>query len=146
MKRDRRATPAYKRALLRLLLAFVTCFVASGYFASLTHMAFVAHTACAEHGKLVHVQGGAALLADGAGDTERAATSDAVVSDEHDHCAGGTVQPGDTRTIGAAASITLPEDPPPRAEAAPPPRVEARVPLPSPIPILLLSPKSSPPA
>src|SRR4051812_17014756 len=105
MKRDRKPRPAYQQGLLRFAIAFVTWFSGVGYLTSITHMAFVAHSACAEHGELVHVQSAApgAGMAQGSGAPARLGERTAVVSDEHDHCAAAATRPFEARAAHAAA-------------------------------------------
>lgn len=135
---------------MRSLFAFFASFVALGYLAAISHMAFVAHAVCAEHGELVHVEAAIGPSSDRAGDTSasapRALSVDVHPSDDHDHCVLGVAPPGEGSVErGAPRVVVLPPDPaetpPIEAPAWSPPPV---APAP-PISILLLSPKSSPP-
>lgn len=137
---------------MRALLAFFASFVAFGYLAAISHMAFVAHAICAEHGELVHVEPAVGSSPEPAGDgsasasAPRALSLDVHPSDDHDHCVLGVAPPGEAAVErGAPREIVVPPDPieTPALEApswTPPPVAPA-----PPISILLLSPKSSPP-
>lgn len=148
MSRRRPQIPAYKRGLLRFALGLVASFIAAGYFASIVHMALVAHTACAEHGRLVHVQDVApasGAVRHGA-PSPAASQSDALGSEEHDHCTLGTARPSDVRVAPASLAIVIHEDhPAPAAPAVAHPSCERAEPPPQ-IALLFLSPKVSPPA
>lgn len=147
--RSRSDVPAFRAGWLRFVLALCTSFVAAGYFAAVSHMAFVAHARCAEHGQLVHAGEGAHGPAEE--HAQRAATTsvidgDALSSDEHDHCVLGVAQPDQGR-VGQATFRLVPHDDPPVVAPLPAPRpARSLVPPAPPIAILLLSPKSSPPA
>ena len=172
MSRRRPSLPAIQRGLLRFALAFVAVFIAAGYLSSIAHMAFVAHAACAAHGKLVHVQLGAAVdpaHRDVDGDDPALASDvrssslpgeaprslrrdrssvhegDSIASDEHDHCVVGTARPGENVVARAALFVVIDEEPPPPvAPEAPHPSCERAEPPPQ-IALLHLSPKISPP-
>jgi hypothetical protein len=148
----RRRSPllrAFQRGLVRFALAFVAVFIGAGYLASIAHMAFVAHTACAEHGMLVHVQLGPladpAHVATDVPDPAKASDHPSIASDEHDHCVVGSARPGEGVVARAALSVVIDEAPPPPvAPVAPHPSCERAEPPPQ-IALLLLSPKISPP-
>jgi hypothetical protein len=145
MSRARADAPAFGRCFVRFALAFVSLFVAFGYFASLSHMALVAHTACAEHGKLVHVQAGRSVSAAPSADVTVTAP-DSVSSEEHEHCVIGIARTGEARVAAPAAGVSSHAEP---AVVVAPLAVLSLAPapatFPAPIEILLLSPKSSPP-
>lgn len=165
MSRPRRSSSALQRGLVRFAFAFVAIFIATGYLASIAHMAFVAHAACAEHGKLVHVRLGAEVdpahrhadlddLAP-AGDAragrpasrQRAAVSEgeSMAEGEHDHCVVGTARPGESVVARAPLAVWLDEAPPaPVTPEAPHPSCDRAEPPPQ-IALLDLSPKISPP-
>lgn len=168
MSRRRPSLPAFQRGLLRFALAFVAIFITAGYLASIAHMTFVAHAACAEHGELVHVRLGAPadpahrhaddLSGDASssprpGEATRSVRRDrstvsegeSIASDEHDHCVVGTARPGDNVVARAALFVVIDEEPPaPVAPEAPHPSCERAEPPPQ-IALLHLSPKISPP-
>lgn len=147
MRRRTPQMPAFQRGLLRFAFGLVTSFIAVGYFASLVHMAFVAHTACSEHGGLVHVQDAApthGAVRDGA-PTPFASRSDALTADEHDHCVLGMANPGEGRVTRTPLVILLHEDPVAASTpTSPHPSCERAEPPPQ-IALLFLSPKVSPP-
>jgi len=147
MRRRPQHHPAYSRGFVRFALGFVASLITAGYFASLVHMALVAHTACAEHGRLVHVQDAVPTSGAVRGHVpaSSASRSDALVSEEHDHCTLGTAQPSEARVAPAPLVVVLDEVPPP---VAAPVRVHPsceRVEPPPQIALLFLSPKVSPP-
>lgn len=139
-------TGAFRLRFVRFVLAFFSAFVALGYLAAISHMAFVAHAACAEHGKLVHVQEsrGPSALPPRQG-AATVTSSDAVGSDEHEHCVIGIARTGDARVDSAAASLVPHEAPATVAPLVVSARSPAEPRLGRPIAILFLSPKSSPP-
>lgn len=163
MRHTERPLPASQRVLVRSLIALLApriqrfavaalaAFFGVVHVAAISHMAFEAHARCVEHGEIVHVEAGRAdpgapeLAAAGA--SPHAIPSDAHAAEDHDHCALGLAPPGEGRVARGAPAIVLDADDPP----AFPPAVfvsqvrSAAVPAP-PIAILLLSPKSSPPA
>lgn len=108
-------------------------------------MAFVAHVLCAEHGQLVHADRASVITEEPSG-APSANGGNATSPDEHDHCLLGIAQPGEAHIASARCDV-LDGDRPgvtaPMPVRAPP---NARVPLKAPIALLLLSPKSSPPA
>ncbi len=164
MSRPRHSFSALQRRLARFALAFVAIFIAAGYLASIAHMALVAHAACAEHGKLVHVGLGAASdhehsdadLDDVAPATDAragrsarhgdaASEGESIAEGEHDHCVVGTARPGESVAARAPISVLLDEAPPaPVTPEAPHPSCD-RVEPPPQIALLDLSPKISPP-
>jgi hypothetical protein len=152
---SRAGGPAVRAGWLRFVLALCASFFAASYLAAISHMAFVAHAWCAEHGELVHPGDGhehAEHAAPG-DDASRADTGAPAVtqgeapwSDEHDHCALGAAQSGGVR-VGEAGHRVLWQGDPPSVAPLPAPRAASeRVLPPPPIALLLLSPKSSPPA
>ena len=119
---------------LGLALA-VVCF--GGQLSSIVHLALVRHATCLEHGEPIH--------ADGATPARRAGVDNAFEvaggspRHGHDHCpVSAATARGDLAAPSAAASIPAgpgPSEGPSRA-----------IPLVRPVPLLLLAPKSSPPA
>jgi len=146
MKRARKLGSAHEQGFLRFALAFVTWFAGLGYLASITHMAFVAHSACAEHGELVHVQSGAQHADPTEGSASRVSERDTVASDEHDHCAAAATKPAQARASQPPVSVAVLDSEPLKVEVVPLAGSAPRLALAPPIPLLLLSPKSSPPA
>lgn len=150
LPRSRRDAPAFRPGWLRFVLALCASFVAAGYFAAISHMTFVVHAWCAEHGSLVHADTDARDHAQVHG--ERPATTSltaggAPSSDEHEHCVLGLAQPGEGRVPQAGHRLVPHEDPPEPLDPVPAqPPARTPVPPPPPIALLLLSPKSSPPA
>lgn len=119
-----------------------------GHLAAITHMVFVAHARCADHGELVHVAASprAAAPDERSGAAAALASGDASASDEHDHCLLGAPRPSHAGVAEAAHCLVPHDDPQVAAPLASAPRARAQVPPPPPIALLLLSPKSSPPA
>lgn len=140
--------PAYRAAWLRFVLALCASFIAAGYVAAISHMSFVVHARCAEHGVLVHVDAGGHVLDMGAATSSASIDEGAGGSagDEHDHCMLGGAQAGEARVPEAGHRLLSHADPPAAAPVPAPRPARALVPPPPPIALLLLSPKSSPPA
>lgn len=150
MRRAQRNAPAFQRAFVRSLIAFFAAFLGFVHVAAISHMAFVAHARCAEHGDLVHVEAAPAAAARPAIEADhpspQAVPNDAHAAEDHDHCALGLAPPDEGRVARGAPAPVLDADPPAAPLAVLPSQARpASVSPAPPIAILLLSPKSSPP-
>jgi hypothetical protein len=123
-----------------VLLTAIACLLGQG--AGLAHLVLVRHATCVEHDALVHTSNGTPALA-----RPRAGAAGPVVasvpaeaSHEDDHClvAGCRRDLADPRAHAVGAVVVGFADPSPPASRPSPP--------PSPVPLLRLAPKSSPPA
>lgn len=126
------------RGLRRLGLALaLVCF--GGQLSSVVHMITVRHSTCTEHGELID--------SDGATPARRASAdtafevADASARHSHDHCPVSAATPRGNLGVAPVAAASTPAAPRPSAGPA-----RRAIPLPRPVPLLLLAPKSSPPA
>ena len=101
------------------------------------HQLFVQHVTCVEHGEQIHVEGAPAAVPG----AEPAVTASATAAGHgHDHCSVFLARREEQAPVSAPA-LELPEGP-----AVERPVVEARsAGLPSPVALLRLAPKGSPP-
>jgi len=129
--------PRARTAVIALACAFTQLFATA-------HFVLVRHAICLEHGHAVDVDHDSrahARLAPASRETSIAATSsDALHASEHEHCA--TACDPRSRAIGASRSALVRIAVASRVVSPP----EARAPAAFPIAILMLAPKSSPPA
>jgi hypothetical protein len=123
---------------LRLAAGLAALLLVGGQGLSALHHALVAHRVCAEHGEWIH---GAEHAADGATSAARSREVRAAdgAGESHEHCAVLGRVDGHRAAVAPGVAVAAPPDVP-----AAPPAVVARSPWPG--ALLLIAPKTSPPA
>jgi len=109
-----------------------------GPLSSVVHQVLVRHAVCSLHGELIHDDGAAPERRAGADTAFEVAGASARHG--HDHCQVLSLRPQGIGVAPAAAAASVPAGP----GASDNPATAVR--LPHPVPLLLLAPKSSPPA
>jgi len=130
------------RRQIRYLAGFVATFCLLGQLSSIAHNLFVQHATCAEHGELIHPQGGIdhSPVEAGADATVAGEVAETRDSHEHDHCLAVAHGRGHVGLDAAVAALT--------SAPAAPAIVSDDTAAPGPVSRALyrLAPKNSPPA